>query len=119
MNELLIVKRHSECFEAFETYINNIKKYKNVQEGEKLQFILKEFLMRSSEKKIQLISYSQFRLAFMSLLCLNTRDSFNKMKNIIATNLFESNNFLKDKILVSCFLLAYLQVKEINEKRRK
>lgn len=103
MNELLIAQRHSECFTVFETYIRNIKSYQNAQN-------IELFIMASNvQQKKVLISFGQFRLACLSLLYLNTPEAFNKMKYIISTNLLESNVYLNDKILVSCFLLALRQ----------
>ena len=106
MNELLVAKNHSECFKVFEAYMVNLDKLKS--DGVNLD------LLKTTKSHYRSgFSYGQFRVACMSLLCLNTREAFIRMKNMIDSNVQECHAFLSDKILISCFLLAFLQVWKI------
>jgi hypothetical protein len=103
MNELLIVKNHSECFKVFEAYLVNLDKLKS--DGVDLN------LLKTAKSNYRSgFSYGQFRVACMSLLCLNTREAFIRMKKMIDSNVQQCHAFLSDKVLISCFLLAFLQV---------
>ena len=97
MNELLIAHDYIECFKVFEVYMSSL--------GD-----VNAKSMNSFKENSNKLNYVQFRLACMSLLCLNTKESFSRMKTLIVSNMHDCNAFLSDKLLISCFLLAFLQV---------
>ena len=91
---------HKEVFQCFITYIENLEKEINNKVKYPVKFKLK------SQK--QLVPFGHLRLVTASLLCLNTKESFEQMK-IVIQMASACHSFLNNTSLASCFLLALNQ----------
>jgi hypothetical protein len=110
MNQFFLEKNYSKVIEIFYEYVEKLETGLLKQEN---KINLKRIGFKS---QTQLLPFGHLRLVTESLLCLNTKEAFDKMKSTLekAKSL---NSFLNNTSLTSCFLLAIYQVfKKFNSK---
>jgi len=90
---------HKEVFQCFITYIEYLNE--NV-------IGLKHPIKYKLKSQQQLVPFGHLRLVTSSLLCLNTKESFEQMK-IVVQLASTCKSILSNNALASCFLLSFYQ----------
>ncbi len=106
MNQFFLVKNYTKVIEIFDKYVEKIETDLLKQDN---RINLKRLGLKN---QTQLIPFGHLRLVTESLLCMNTKETLNKMKSILE-KAKSFNSFLNNTSLTSCFLLAVYQVFQI------